>query len=198
MLALGHCRRRKIRCIPAYEDTTGTCQNCIRLKKDCHFFPVDQQIPMPGRRVRTGSKSESQREGETSGGSSSPGVLVSSSVEQIKNVNGQMSTPPLSQNGSHLRFGALGGEARQNGTSDLVKYSWYTLTGQNLHTHQTTDTLQAMSMANERCLMLALRHIIPMMQAHLRATHTYTTSVQRTNPCRVPTKPHPTLPTLDP
>ena len=198
MLVLGHCRRRKIRCIPAYEDTTGTCQNCIRLKKDCHFFPVDQQIPFPGRRIRTGSKSESQREGETSGGSSSPGVLVSSSVEQIKNVNGQMSTPPLSQNGSHPRFGALGGELRQNGTFELVNCLWYTLTGQDLHIQPTTATLRVMSTANERCLTLALRHTDPMMQPHLRAARTHTTNLQPTSLCRVPIKTHPILLTLHP
>jgi hypothetical protein len=38
----GHCRRRKIRCLPANpEDSAGRCANCIRLKKDCTFFPVD-------------------------------------------------------------------------------------------------------------------------------------------------------------
>lgn len=40
---LGHCRRRKIRCIPAQNDTQNRCANCIRLKKDCIFLPVDSQ-----------------------------------------------------------------------------------------------------------------------------------------------------------
>ncbi|OAQ95988.1 hypothetical protein LLEC1_01663 [Akanthomyces lecanii] len=40
--ALGHCRRRKIRCIVSPE-MQNRCINCIRLKKDCSFFPVDQQ-----------------------------------------------------------------------------------------------------------------------------------------------------------
>jgi hypothetical protein len=39
---VGHCRRRKIRCLLAPEDPQGKCQNCIRLKKDCNFFPVEQ------------------------------------------------------------------------------------------------------------------------------------------------------------
>jgi hypothetical protein len=37
----GHCRRRKIRCIPAVGDAQQRCQNCIRLKKECVFYPVD-------------------------------------------------------------------------------------------------------------------------------------------------------------
>ncbi|KAM3461217.1 hypothetical protein BBAD15_g9225 [Beauveria bassiana D1-5] len=38
----GHCRRRKIRCIVSSE-IQNRCINCIRLKKDCSFCPVDQQ-----------------------------------------------------------------------------------------------------------------------------------------------------------
>ncbi|KAH0420300.1 hypothetical protein CcaCcLH18_14092 [Colletotrichum camelliae] len=41
-VACGHCRRRKIRCIPVPTDTLGRCSNCIRLKKECAFHPVDQ------------------------------------------------------------------------------------------------------------------------------------------------------------
>lgn len=41
----GHCRRRKIRCIPSGPDMQGRCVNCIRLKKDCSFYPVDQPPP---------------------------------------------------------------------------------------------------------------------------------------------------------
>lgn len=42
---VGHCRRRKIRCIPSLDSTEVRCQNCIRLKKDCQFYPVDQNGP---------------------------------------------------------------------------------------------------------------------------------------------------------
>lgn len=49
-----HCRKRKIRCLLASDDTR--CENCIRLKKECHFFPVDQQPPMETKRSRSGSK----------------------------------------------------------------------------------------------------------------------------------------------
>ncbi|ATY59713.1 C6 finger domain [Cordyceps militaris] len=41
----GHCRRRKIRCIVSSE-IQNRCINCIRLKKDCSFCPVDQQPPV--------------------------------------------------------------------------------------------------------------------------------------------------------
>ncbi|KAK8869418.1 hypothetical protein PGQ11_007996 [Apiospora arundinis] len=44
-IACGHCRRRKIRCILQPADPGGRCMNCIRLKKECSFFPVDQQPP---------------------------------------------------------------------------------------------------------------------------------------------------------
>lgn len=56
-VACGHCRRRKIRCIPAPADPQNRCSNCIRLKKECNFYPVDQQPqPEPKRR---GSKAQS-------------------------------------------------------------------------------------------------------------------------------------------
>ncbi|KAK3394733.1 hypothetical protein B0H63DRAFT_56213 [Podospora didyma] len=48
-VACGHCRRRKIRCIPSQNDVQGRCVNCIRLKKECSFFPVDQQPPQDTR-----------------------------------------------------------------------------------------------------------------------------------------------------
>ncbi|OLN94303.1 hypothetical protein CCHL11_02970 [Colletotrichum chlorophyti] len=44
-VACGHCRRRKIRCIPSPVDVQGRCVNCIRLKKECSFYPVDQPPP---------------------------------------------------------------------------------------------------------------------------------------------------------
>jgi hypothetical protein len=40
----GHCRRRKIRCLLAPDDPQGRCSNCIRLKKECNFFPVEHNI----------------------------------------------------------------------------------------------------------------------------------------------------------
>ncbi|OQD75813.1 hypothetical protein PENDEC_c006G05403 [Penicillium decumbens] len=59
-VACVHCRRRKIRCLVAADDPQGRCENCIRLRKDCQFFPVDQQPPMekksrPSSRLETAS-----------------------------------------------------------------------------------------------------------------------------------------------
>ncbi|KAL1842367.1 hypothetical protein VTJ49DRAFT_5432 [Mycothermus thermophilus] len=48
-VACGHCRRRKIRCVPSQNDVQGRCINCIRLKKECSFYPVDQQPPIDTR-----------------------------------------------------------------------------------------------------------------------------------------------------
>ncbi|CRK19736.1 hypothetical protein BN1708_000401 [Verticillium longisporum] len=63
-VACGHCRRRKIRCIPSTSDVQGRCVNCIRLKKECSFFPVDQQPtadtrPKAPSRASTSSKMDS-------------------------------------------------------------------------------------------------------------------------------------------
>ncbi|KAL2819982.1 hypothetical protein BJX63DRAFT_428308 [Aspergillus granulosus] len=57
-VACVHCRRRKIRCLVAADDAQGRCENCIRLRKECQFFPVDQQPPMekksrPSSRIET-------------------------------------------------------------------------------------------------------------------------------------------------
>ncbi|RWA09061.1 hypothetical protein EKO27_g6026 [Xylaria grammica] len=51
-MACGNCRKRKIRCQPVKDD--GRCSQCIRLKKDCQFYAVDQQPPPAV--VRAGSK----------------------------------------------------------------------------------------------------------------------------------------------
>ncbi|KAF2972233.1 hypothetical protein GQX73_g1289 [Xylaria multiplex] len=51
-MACGNCRKRKIRCQPVKDD--GRCSQCIRLKKDCQFYAVDQQPPPSA--VRAGSK----------------------------------------------------------------------------------------------------------------------------------------------
>ncbi|KAK6078736.1 hypothetical protein SCUP234_06074 [Seiridium cupressi] len=60
-VACTHCRRRKIRCIPYVNDAQGRCQNCIRLKKECTFHSVGQELPpsaaqRQGARTSTGSK----------------------------------------------------------------------------------------------------------------------------------------------
>ncbi|KIW57274.1 hypothetical protein PV05_05846 [Exophiala xenobiotica] len=89
-VACGHCRRRKIRCVLAFDDPAGRCQNCLRLRKDCQFYPVDQQNPTPGKRARSSTKSEGLfNEGDASVASSSPGgVLRSNSFERIDQGEG--------------------------------------------------------------------------------------------------------------
>jgi len=56
---LVHCRRRKIRCLVAPDDSQGRCENCIRLRKECQFFPVDQQPPVE-KKSRPTSRLETQ------------------------------------------------------------------------------------------------------------------------------------------
>ncbi|KAF2499715.1 hypothetical protein BU16DRAFT_280725 [Lophium mytilinum] len=48
-VACTHCRRRKIRCLLNNDDPNGRCSNCIRLKKDCNFYPVEQTNPSDSR-----------------------------------------------------------------------------------------------------------------------------------------------------
>lgn len=74
----------------APDDAQHRCSNCIRLKKECNFFPVDQQ-PQVERRPRTGSKLEHNGETSTSS-SSSPAVGGGSSLDPIDHFHHY---PPL-------------------------------------------------------------------------------------------------------
>ncbi|CAG8956092.1 hypothetical protein HYFRA_00011876 [Hymenoscyphus fraxineus] len=78
-VACGHCRRRKIRCIPAPADPQSRCSNCIRLKKECNFYPVDQQPPsqpqLDTRRGDSKSHSGTGRASESSSPTTSTGQL---------------------------------------------------------------------------------------------------------------------------
>ncbi|KAF1941951.1 hypothetical protein EJ02DRAFT_185427 [Clathrospora elynae] len=56
-VACGHCRRRKIRCLLAPDDSSGRCANCIRLKKDCNFYPVEHNPDMPQSQAVSSSSS---------------------------------------------------------------------------------------------------------------------------------------------
>lgn len=88
---LGHCRRRKIRCLLASEDLQQRCLNCIKLKKECSFLPVDPQA-QGERRPRTKSAVEA-RSGETSGSaSSSPPLVGGHLINQVEDFN---HFPPL-------------------------------------------------------------------------------------------------------
>ncbi|EON66391.1 hypothetical protein W97_05488 [Coniosporium apollinis CBS 100218] len=72
-VACGHCRRRKIRCLVATEDTQGRCSNCIRLKKECNFYPVEQQPPSESR-AHPASKADPGSSRPSGSTPSSPGV----------------------------------------------------------------------------------------------------------------------------
>lgn len=72
----GHCRKRKIRCVMAADDPGARCQNCIRLKKDCHFYPVDHP-PSFGKKIKSGHNLDApSTDAETSGSQSSPGTAT--------------------------------------------------------------------------------------------------------------------------
>lgn len=67
----------------APDDSQNRCANCIRLKKECNFYPVDQQPPQE-RRTRTGSKADNKSNGNSSS-SSSPGFSAGTSSEYVEN-----------------------------------------------------------------------------------------------------------------
>ncbi|KAF2116696.1 hypothetical protein BDV96DRAFT_32763 [Lophiotrema nucula] len=69
-VACGHCRRRKIRCLVAPDDTQGRCANCIRLKKECNFYPVEQSPET--QRSQTSSVKETATGAPASSTTSSP------------------------------------------------------------------------------------------------------------------------------
>ena len=95
--SLGHCRRRKIRCLLDSVDPRGRCSNCIRLKKECKFYPVDQQ-PSLETRARSGSKAEaSSNDAETSTSSSPVHQAGSTVVEEIESYH-HLQTHPLQPN----------------------------------------------------------------------------------------------------
>ncbi|KAL4786010.1 hypothetical protein BJX76DRAFT_346603 [Aspergillus varians] len=72
-VACVHCRRRKIRCLVAADDVQGRCENCIRLRKECQFFPVDQQPPIE-KKSRPNSRIENFSTDPSTASSSPPTV----------------------------------------------------------------------------------------------------------------------------
>jgi len=61
-IACSHCRRRKIRCVLAEADDMGRCNNCIRLKKECVFYPVDSATGPESQMHHSGAKLEHDHE----------------------------------------------------------------------------------------------------------------------------------------
>lgn len=76
-IACSHCRRRKIRCI-ASPDVQNRCVNCIRLKKECSFYPVDQQ---PGGESRSRGTVRQTAGSSVASSTSSPAVAGGSPRE---------------------------------------------------------------------------------------------------------------------
>lgn len=83
----GHCRRRKIRCLLAPDDPQSRCANCIRLKKECNFYPVEHN-PETQRSQGFASKDTSPGHPSTPA-TSSPRHLPSGSGESV----GEFRTP---------------------------------------------------------------------------------------------------------
>ncbi|PWY83548.1 C6 finger domain protein [Aspergillus heteromorphus CBS 117.55] len=79
-VACVHCRRRKIRCLVAPDDSQGRCENCIRLRKECQFFPVDQQPPVE-KKSRPSSRLDTASTDPSTASSSPPNV---SGVDQAE------------------------------------------------------------------------------------------------------------------
>ncbi|MCJ1408378.1 hypothetical protein MMC19_002453 [Ptychographa xylographoides] len=100
-VACVHCRRRKIRCLLAAEDPQNRCSNCIRLKKECNFYPVDQQ-PSVERRPRSASKAGG-RSGENSAASSSssPGLAMGGTVSSTDRFDHYPTLPMASSQAYH-------------------------------------------------------------------------------------------------
>lgn len=88
---VGHCRRRKIRCIPAPADPQNRCSNCIRLKKECNFYPVDQQPPPEPK--RRGSKAQSGTGGASQ--SSSPSIPSGQLPDMQSNLPYHLNMPSI-------------------------------------------------------------------------------------------------------
>ena len=80
-MLLGHCRRRKIRCIPEQGDAQNRCANCIRLKKECNFYPVDQQPQVEPKRRASKTQSGTGRVSASSSPATSAGQLPDIQVD---------------------------------------------------------------------------------------------------------------------
>ncbi|KXT18880.1 hypothetical protein AC579_3571 [Pseudocercospora musae] len=81
-IACAHCRRRKIRCLLSEDESEQRCQNCIRLKKECVFYPVDQQAAIDAR-SETSTRSAAQPSAPSSAAvSTSPTQMDATSFEQ--------------------------------------------------------------------------------------------------------------------
>ena len=99
---VGHCRRRKIRCLLAPEDPQGKCQNCIRLKKDCNFLPVEQHQESDQRPPSESKLDTLSSEAGTSD-SSSPSFTGNRGLEHFDHPNPRLKHLPSSAGHQDVR-----------------------------------------------------------------------------------------------
>jgi len=92
-----HCRRRKIRCLLAEGDSQDRCQNCIRLKKECVFYPVDQQ-QMLDTRSQSGAKSGPESIPSSAVSPSPPELASGRPFERSRQYGSFPSLPSLPSN----------------------------------------------------------------------------------------------------
>lgn len=117
----GHCRRRKIRCLlPSPEDHQGRCTNCIRLKKDCNFYPVDQAGPLE-QQPKNSSKKEETSNAPSNSSHSSPRLHNQSQAGSIPERPGLTQSPqPESEIGSGSELPGYGGPSENGGRTTLM------------------------------------------------------------------------------
>lgn len=135
-IACGHCRRRKIRCIPSAHSNEPRCQNCIRLKKVCQFHPVESNSSVASKEVSNSKVEFSDTEFGYRKRSNSADATVShktnafetpleneASLSGVWNDNGYPVSSPSELTGEHdYQVGA--------------NHSWGTASGQqNMHNY---------------------------------------------------------------
>jgi hypothetical protein len=116
-----HCRRRKIRCLLAEGDSQDRCQNCIRLKKECVFYPVDQQ-QMLDTRSQSGAKSGPGSVPSSAVSPSPPELASGRPFERSRQYGSFPSLPSLPSNAPPgPGFGVpLGHGATFSGQGDMI------------------------------------------------------------------------------
>ncbi|RDA95942.1 hypothetical protein CP533_5794 [Ophiocordyceps camponoti-saundersi (nom. inval.)] len=127
-IACSHCRRRKIRCI-ASADAQNRCVNCIRLKKECSFYPVDQQ---PGTESRSRGPTRQTAGSSVASTNSSPAVGTASPGEMNSHHHGHASVSAGKAQHSGDEFYSQDVKASQYGfTNRSSSTKWMADTGSN-------------------------------------------------------------------
>ena len=114
-----HCRRRKIRCLVAEGDPQDRCQNCIRLKKECVFYPVDQQ-QMLDTRSQSSAKSGAASVPSSAVSPSPPELASGRPFERSRQYGSFPSIPSLPSNAPPSFAMPLGHGGPLPGQNDLM------------------------------------------------------------------------------